>query len=338
MNCFFGTKETIIKLYLLYKICYFVNNENLGVIKLRYTEEKIVNAIKRLQLEHSIPEDIKTRPIKYPLIANLIRSNGTKASTNCAIDSNDKGILVILLHTFKPEKIIGYQYFKFSDIQDIKIKRVLLTVKISLQFVDGTKYVFRVTRKNLKYFPHQKDNLEKIISILESKGLSAMKNPIYKKNFIKNKIFSLFYGVTLLLFEFITMLYINENLKTVMENKFLFILSGLLVFAIHCIIFTFFVTAIKYLRDIKFINAYTPIIRKYEQTKDVNQLLKSLLAIKKLPKTQNKKNIYYLGLSAAYSKCNNNIEARNILLKIKTKDLEMAELVKRQLQLIEENV
>ncbi|MEG0547445.1 MAG: hypothetical protein RR518_01505, partial [Coprobacillus sp.] len=120
------------------------------------------------------------------------------------------------------------------------------------------------------------------------------------------------------------------------RNSWFLVIIVLLIFGLHFILFILCGLIIDYIKNLKFTNAYTVIMKEYSETKDDAKLLKSLLNIESLPKTQDKKNIYYLSLSTAYYKTNNKIESKNQLLKIITNNQAMIQAVKNQMKLLEE--
>lgn len=85
-------------------------------------------------------------------------------------------MLVILMHNFKVDKAIGYPYFECANMQGIKVKGGILFYKITLKFIDGTNYVIRMQKRNMKTLPNQRANSGEMV-------INSSKNRKFIKEF-----------------------------------------------------------------------------------------------------------------------------------------------------------
>ena len=90
-------------------------------MKIRYTEELLKDVIEQQIFSHA-PEEVAAFSLDHPVIGILKKVNGEKSLISCVLDVNKHGILVVLMDSFHADKAKGYQHFKFSDIQGIKMK------------------------------------------------------------------------------------------------------------------------------------------------------------------------------------------------------------------------
>ena len=299
-------------------------------MKLMYTDEIVKNAIHQILNK----EKIDFLNIKYPVVGILMKKNGEKSLTNCFMDISEKGILVVLLHAFHVEEIIGYQFFQFENIQGIKIKNGFINIKMTFQFNDGTNYKFQFKKSSSRWLLNQKENIENIVYIFESRQLNNMINEEYKKELKSRRLSEFIYVSTLSLIEIIG-LYIYYGLFH-LKNFFGVVILILFLFGIHFVGCIFINTFLYKIKNKKFWNEYMPIIEEYQRDHNAPLLLNSLNKMKEKPKTQEAQNDYNLSLSTAYYHLNNQVKAKDYLLKIRSKDRKYLSHIENQLKLIEE--
>ena len=210
-------------------------------MKTRYTEKLLRDVIEQ-QVFPNVPEEFADFTLNHLVTGFLKKANGEKTSlVNCILDVNEHGILAVLMDRFRADKVIGYQYFKFADMQGIKIKENALFCYITLQFTDGSNYVFQVTKRGNKHLPNQSSNIRYINSFLSEQNLNDMDNRIYRKNVIRNRVSASLYIITLLIFEIIALALIFKYAPDSTFLMVVFIISAAIIHSVLYLLVTLYV-------------------------------------------------------------------------------------------------
>lgn len=203
-------------------------------MKIRYTEELLKDVIEHQVFPHA-PEEFTDFTLNHLVIGTLKKVNGEEqSSVSCILDVNENGILAVLMDPFRADKVGGYQYFKFSNMQGIYIKEKALFCYITIQFTDGTNYVFQVMKRGDKYLPNQNSNIRYINSFLSEQNLNDMDNSIYKKRVVQKKNSALVYIITLIIIEIIALTLFFNNAP---DSTLLFLVFVISAAIIHFVLY-----------------------------------------------------------------------------------------------------
>lgn len=293
---------------------------------MRTREELLKDIIEQEVIVHAT-EELADFSLNHPVSGYLKKTNGENAVLDCVLDVNEDGILAVLISSFRTDKIKAYQYFPFTDIQGIKIKKGILHYHIRLQFKDGKNYVFQVMKRRTKHFPNQVQHLEYMVSVLHGQHLTDMDNHLYQKKVIRDKIFAAIYIVTLLLVEIIA-LFFSYNYNS--NNMFLTIGIVILAAIIHFILCIAVSLYLDKRKDKHFMREYNQFMKRYSETESAEVLLNSLTNMENPPKTTQAANAFSFSMSTALYKTNRKEEALFYLDKIKTPDKEFQKAVEEQ--------
>lgn len=289
------------------------------------TEEQLRSCIKELQQKEEA-KLIMHRKFNEPVVAEMIKKNGNARSVKLILAADSEGLLAVMMASSKSDKIRGYQYFKYSGMQGIQVKEKTGTVRIVIQFLDGTRYIFRIGRKNTGMLPHQKEYLEHIVFMLESQNRHDMDNEYYKKLRRKEKVFNVVYCVTLLLF-LLMIAEINSTLKSGYVMMVLSMIAGVLL---HLAVIIFFSIMSEKIRNQKFYKEYNPIIKEYTETQDAQECLRKLTDIREKPGTREASNAYHISLSTMYCRLGEKEKAFQHIILVQTTDENLLEAVRKQ--------
>ncbi|MGY0694696.1 hypothetical protein ACW2QC_18265 [Virgibacillus sp. FSP13] len=297
-------------------------------MKIRYTEELLKDVIQQ-QIFLIAPEKVAAFSLDHLVTGYIKKTNGEKSLTGCVLDVNEYGILAILMDSFRADKANGYQVFKFSDMQGIKIKKRMLSYYITLQFIDGTNFVFQISRRSNKHLPNQTRNIQYIVSILNDQNLNDMHNTIYKKKVKSDKINSFIYIVTLLFFEIIAV-------KLAPNSIVLMVIIIVSAAIIHFILYLMAALYLDKRKNRHFVKEYNQIMKAYNETDNAEVFLNELSTIKNPPKTAESANAFHFSMSTALFKNNRIEEALSYLDRIDTADENIQKVVEEQRRFIED--
>lgn len=285
------------------------------------------------QIFPNASEEVTKFNLEHIAVGQVIKIDGEDILKSCVIEADDSGLLVILMHSFKVDKAIGYQYFKFANMQGIKVKESMLFYKLTLQFFDGKNYVIRVQKRNAKYLPNQHENSRIIVDALHNQNLRDMDNMIVKKNKKEQRIRNFYYVTTLIIFLGFAL---NFGSKY-MENRFLFTLMIIIGTGIlHFVLFTLASLYLMFRKDRPFTKEFNSVMNTYRETDDAHQLLEDLSNLKNQSKTPEAANAFNLSMSTALYHTNQLEEAFNYLNAIDTTDEELLKAVEQQRTIFEE--
>lgn len=209
-------------------------------MKIRYTEELIKDVVQH-QIYPDAPEEVVGFTLDNLVTAILKKTNGEKTRSSCLLDVNERGILFVLMDNFRADKASGYQLFKFSDMQGIKIKEKLFYNYITLQFTDGTNYEFQIIKRSNKQLPNQSSRIYNINAILYDQNLNEMHNSMYKKKTRKNKITVSLQFITQIIFVIIGLILALKYAPNNSFIAFIIIVSAVIIHFILSMIVTGYV-------------------------------------------------------------------------------------------------
>lgn len=299
-------------------------------MKKNYSEKHISEVIEDKVFPKASKEKA-TFTLENLIVGTIIKRNGEDFKVDCALDSNDEGILLVFIEDMKDEDI-SFHHFKFSDIQGIQVKNRRFFRNITLQFKDGRNYVFECMKKNTTYLPNQKDHLEAFINVLESKQLHDMENDIHKENVKSNRKMAFSYIVTLVLFLIAGMFFSF----TVFPNSFVaMVIILILTGVIHFVFYVFGSLFLFTKKDRPFIKEFNAVMEEYKKDEDTERLLTNLLNIQSEPETQDSKNTFYLTMSTALHENNRTDEGLEYLDKVQTVNEKEIEIIEEQRKVLE---
>lgn len=297
-------------------------------MKLFYTEDIIRDTVRSQILTKF--DELKEFKLRHPALGYLKKINGVKALAGCVIDINSEGILVVFLDSWRVNRAKDYEYFKFyGNIQGIKIKTGPLNHVITIQFFDGTNYVFQVMKRSTKHLPNQKTNVNHILSVLSGLNLHDIVNKNYKKNRREARTLSIFCLLTI-----VPLLYI---VFVIMIKTKVPLLVGEIVSIAVVVIHLLLISCLQTRRGRRFGKEYKTIMNSYKQSNDAEDLLKKLNHMINQPKTEEDKLVYYLSLSTAQSHLGMYEEALESLSQIQDTNQKYQEVIDRQREEIESN-
>lgn len=273
------------------------------------------------------PEEITKFGLEHIALGQIIKIDGENTLKGCVIEADENGLLVVLMHHFKVDKAIGYQYFKFANIQGIKVKEGMLFYKLTFQFFDGKNYVIRVQKRNTKHLPNQHENIKIIVDKLHDQNLRDMDNEILKKSKKEKRILSFFYVTTLIIFLGFAL---NFGFKYIKDSFLLFLIIIIGTGILHFVVFMFAVLYLTNRKERPFTKEFNAVMNTYRETDDAYQLLENLSNLKNQPKTQEASNAFNLSMSTALFRTNQLDEAFDYLNAIDTKDENLLKAVEQQ--------
>jgi hypothetical protein len=301
-------------------------------MKLCYTEDLLKDVIEKQIFPHA-PAEVAAFSLDHLAIGYLKKTNGEKSRLNCILGVNEYGILAVFMGNFRIDKATGFKYLEFSKMQGIKVKKSVFFYYITLQFIDGTNYVFQIMKRNNKHLPNQHRNIQYIISVLDNQNLNDMPNSIYKKRVIQGKIMESIYIMTLLSFEIIMLILL---IKYASDSIFLILVSIILTAIVHFILFLVAALYLDIRKGRHFAKEYNHIIKAYRETDNAETFLSDLSSMENPPKTAQSANVFHYSMSTALHKNNRKEEALSYLDKVDTSEKDFQKVVEEQRELIED--
>lgn len=272
-------------------------------------------------------EEITKFDLEHIALGQIIKIDGEDALKSCVLEADENGLLAILMHDFKVDKAIGYQYLKFDNMQGIKVKEGMLFYKLILQFLDGKNYVIRVQKRNMKHLPNQHENSRKIVDKLHEQNLRDMDNAILKKKKKESRMMSFYYVTTLIVFLGFAL---NVGFKYIEDSFFLFVIIIIGTGILHFVLYMFASLYLTTRKDRPFTKEFNAVMNTYRETDDAYQLLENLSNLKNQPKTQEAYNAFNLSMSTALYHTNQLNEAFAYLNAIDTTDENFLKAVEQQ--------
>lgn len=135
-----------------------------------YTDESIREALHTLRGERGgvLADFYVNHPVTGGIVNPGLRSN----VTGCLFDADDDGLLVVLMDAWNVRKAWSYRYLKYSNMQEIDIKKGLFNFIVTIQLSDDTRYKLQMMKRSTRHLPNQQANVEYIVSLLETRMLN----------------------------------------------------------------------------------------------------------------------------------------------------------------------
>ncbi len=305
-------------------------------LKKRYSEQYLTDIIKQqLFTDENVSEEAASFPLEHLVFGYLKKENVDERQTNCILDVEEHGLLVVLFSGLKKDKILEHFYFRFADMQGIKIKDKKFSVYITLQFTNGMNYEFQLEKRKMKGFPNQNKNLSYVISMMEKQDLHNMSNRSYRKRVLYDKLFSFIYVITLVAFELLALrILFNFHQDSALFFTLIVIIS-IFVAVLHLIILFLAWIYIDKLINRKFYKAYNQIVEDHMEKNDAEEFLERLNNLPYKPKGKQAKNAFYISKSTALYENNRLEEALACLDEVQISTKQIYEFVEKQKKMIE---
>lgn len=305
-------------------------------MKKRYSEQYLTDLIQQqLFADENITEEVASFSLEHPVFGYLKKENVDKRQTDCILDVDEDGVLAVLISGLKNDKVQEHFYFRFADMQGIKIKDRKFSVYITLRFTNGMNYEFQLEKRKMKRFPNQNKYLSYVISIMDKQDLHNMKSPSYRKRIYYDKLFSFIYVTTLLAFELLALRLLFIFGSGSVLFFILLVIISVLVFVFHMIFLSLAWIYIDKVINRKFYKAYNQILKEHTETNNAETFLKELNSLPYTPKGSQAKNAFYLSKSTALYENNKLEEALVCLDEVQISTKQIRELVEKQKKVIE---
>lgn len=298
------------------------------------TEETIRQRIEEKVLP-KLPKRYHKQSLDSLIHANKTKNNGAKDGSSYVLNVQEDFLFLIEFSNLTQTDEPRIEFYTYSEIQGIEIKKENSTYTVQFQFKNGRNYVCKLIEENNSQFPKQEINVARAITTLESKNLKDMTNKIHRKSKNLDRFKWILYFATLIIF-----VYVSTNLLTpvIKSNHFRMIVISLGLFILHGILYiAIYFTAIQ-LRNRRFLKEYNPIMEDFREKEDYNLLLESLKNMREKPKTNYARNLYNFSLSTAYIENKEPYEALACLEQVDATKENMVELVYKQKLLIQKEI
>lgn len=285
-------------------------------MELYYSDESIRKALASLAIELKGQQiDFHTR---HPAVGYLINPGVRRTFSGCILETDHKGLFVVLLDAWNIHKVVAYQFLNFSDMQGIRVKQGRLNYVITIQCMDGNRYKFQAMKRNTKHLSNQQIHIERIISEMEKLELHDMHyNANYRIRRRKEHADTFLYTVTLLM-SLIPALILAVTVMLVSNTIFVGIVIG--TFLIHALLYSTVKGCCKRMKEGKFQRTYHTIMEQYKKTQDPKLMHTQLTQMKNIPKTKQEQEVYVLSIVNALYQSGKKEEALKYLDNIQSED------------------
>lgn len=198
-----------------------------------------------------------------------------------------------------------------------------------IRSIDGKKYRLVIQNRNTRKFPNHKNKITVFINNLSTKQL-YIKDPIYQKHLVKDKISQFVYNSTLISM-ILMAIYLCRSYHIIV-----IILIIPITYVLHLFLSLFLVNSISRFINRKFIKEYLLVSRKFKKTNNASSYLFDLQHMLAKPKTSSFKSQYLLALSTAYYHLDRLAEAKQYLLELQTTGQYSPDIIKNQVLQIEQ--